>query len=153
MKKTIRILITAFAISIAAVGAMAEGQSAENEQASQTGREGFKGFFKDLNLSREQRLKLMEMRRGNQGKIRSMREELQTRIKELRSELKNPSSDNSRISSLTGEIKNLMGQLLDQRVQGVLQLKQILTPEQFSKFQDKIQNRQRFRKNWTDIGE
>ena len=44
--------------------------------------------------------------------------------------------DLAKVQSLTNDVKNLIGQLIDLKVDGVVFLKQTLTPEQFVKFQE-----------------
>ena len=55
---------------------------------------------------------------------------------ELKQELEKPAVDTNKINTLIADIKTLMGEQLDFRVNNILAMKQILTPEQFKKLQD-----------------
>jgi Spy/CpxP family protein refolding chaperone len=55
----------------------------------------------------------------------------------LRDELNKPGSDMAVVKKLAGELKNLQARQVDARVEGILDMKKVLTPEQFKAFQEK----------------
>ena len=59
------------------------------------------------------------------------------RLKELqlRHELEKTEANREAINKITKELKELQGVMLDQRVDSVLKMKQLLTPEQFERLQ------------------
>ncbi len=104
--------------------------------------EGGKGqFYKDLNLSDAQKKQLDE----NKAKIKDGMKTLFSAMKDnraaMRQELESEKLDMSKINMLNGELKKLEAQMLDYRLQGILQVRQILTPEQFKKFMAKTEDR------------
>ena len=59
-----------------------------------------------------------------------------------------------KIEPLANEIKSLQAQLIDSRINGIFAVKEILTPEQFAKFQQMAEKWQKERKgnfrNWRE---
>ena len=100
-----------------------------------------KGFAKDLNLTHEQQEKMKQHREANQEKKKQLRELMQAKRAELKAEIGKPALDSAKVYALASEIKSLFGQMLDLRIEGLLFMKQTLTPEQFEKFQKKINER------------
>ncbi|MCM8799039.1 MAG: periplasmic heavy metal sensor [Candidatus Omnitrophica bacterium] len=104
---------------------------------------------KKLNLSEEQEKKLEE-NREKQHKIMSelfkaLREEQEKLHQELgKSELKR-----EKVQPLLENIKSLQGKILEQKIEGIFAIKEILTPEQFTKFQEMTQKRMKHKgKGW-----
>ncbi|MBU9888757.1 MAG: Spy/CpxP family protein refolding chaperone [Candidatus Omnitrophica bacterium] len=95
-------------------------------------------FFKDLDLTPEQKAKVEAQREAQEGLSKPLREQIRTKMQGLHGELSKPASDKAVVNGLVGDINNLKGQLFAQRIDGVLELKQVLTPEQFGKVQAKF---------------
>ena len=93
-------------------------------------------IFDGLNLTPEQQEKIKAHKEENVVKTNSLRDQMKNKREELRVEMKNPNMDLAKVQSLTNDVKNLIGQLIDLKVDGVVFLKQTLTPEQFVKFQE-----------------
>jgi Spy/CpxP family protein refolding chaperone len=85
-----------------------------------------------LGLSDAQK-ELLAAHRANQ---REAATELRTRLQEtrkaLKAELTEPELDSAKIDLLQGELKSLHAQKADHRLAGVLEVREILTPDQFS---------------------
>lgn len=95
------------------------------------------GFFKELNLTEDQKAKLKAHREAQKEKNRALREQLKTKMQALHDEIGQPVTDKAKIDSQVAEINTLKGQLFAQHIDGVLGMKEILTPEQFAKMQEK----------------
>lgn len=104
------------------------------------------GFFKrdhdmkrmqeKLNLSAEQQ-ELMNAHKANQ---REQMEEFHNRTKttrgELKAELEKEELNMDTIDQIQSELKGLQATMADHRLEGTLEVRDILTPEQFSEFME-----------------
>ncbi|MDD5730808.1 MAG: periplasmic heavy metal sensor [Candidatus Omnitrophica bacterium] len=93
--------------------------------------------MKTLNLSPEQKEKIQKQREDNKQAWSQLNEKLRAKRLELKQELEKPAVDKNRIDAVIGELKTLTGEQLELRVNTILSMKQILTPEQFQKLQEK----------------
>jgi Spy/CpxP family protein refolding chaperone len=87
----------------------------------------------ELGLTEEQKEQLKEQRfQSNYKKIQTRSK---TRLKELelRHELQKKEVDREAIDRILKELKELQAAALDQKVESILRVKEILTPEQFEK--------------------
>ncbi|MBL7130947.1 MAG: periplasmic heavy metal sensor [Candidatus Omnitrophica bacterium] len=101
-------------------------------------REPKQRLIEELGLTVEQQEQIKEQCSENKEKNKELREKIRSKRLELKQELEKQNIDKSKIDSLVAEIKILMGQQLEQRVESILSMKEILTPEQFEKFQQKV---------------
>jgi Spy/CpxP family protein refolding chaperone len=92
--------------------------------------------FSELNLTAQQQDKIKSQKEENKQKTDLLKEQMRVKRLELKNEIVNANADTNKIKSLSNDIKNILGQLVDLRVDGILFLKQTLTPEQFAKFQE-----------------
>lgn len=93
-----------------------------------------KGFYKGLkklNLTAEQRSKLNTQRAAQRDAMKAIRQSIASKRRELRAEIDKETTDRARIDSIAAELKNLECRRIDQRIKGILQMKELLTPEQF----------------------
>ncbi len=107
------------------------------------GREGrhqekFQRMVQELNLSEEQQVRMKEQRQQHREQQQALRQQVKQKREELRQELEKPEIDPAHIQQISIELKELMGQKIDQQIQGILTTKEILTPEQFVQFQEKV---------------
>ena len=114
--------------------AFAEG----NDQYAETQHKhaGKQDFMKKLNLSPEQESQITKQQDMNKEKGNELRDKMRAKRLELKQELEKPTVDTNKINAIIVDIKTLMGEQLDFRVNNILAMKQILTPEQFKKLQD-----------------
>ena len=96
-----------------------------------------KDISKTLNLTPEQKEQIQQQRSINKQKWAELRDKMRAKRLELKSELGKPDTDMNKINAIINEIKNLTGQQLELRVNSILATKQILTPEQFKKLQER----------------
>lgn len=145
--KKILILATVIAVTLALSPAAAEAQygyedSGWKEEGGPRGQRGSQGqgkgkdLMEKLGLTEEQQEALREQREGHREKIRSLMETLRDKKAQLRVELEKEEVDKEKIDSLINEIKPLLGGQIELRVEGALAMKEILTPEQYKKFQE-----------------
>jgi Spy/CpxP family protein refolding chaperone len=98
-------------------------------------------IFKDLNLTDDQQQK-MELNRTEQFKkaqevSRSVKEE----YGKLQEAMKDPSVTKDKVEPIVARIKSLQAEIVDSRVSSIFAAKEILTPEQFAKFNKIIEER------------
>lgn len=105
----------------------------------QTMQQKHEEFTKELNLTQEQKDKIKAQRDSTKDKMKQLSEELKAKRLELKTEIEKPDMSSSKINSLASSIKNLYGQLLDIKISSATFLKEVLTAEQFSKMQKKIE--------------
>ncbi|MCX5701592.1 MAG: periplasmic heavy metal sensor [Candidatus Omnitrophica bacterium] len=93
--------------------------------------------LKELKLSPEQEQKIAAQRKQQQEQTQELKQKIAQMRKELAEELEQPKPDKSKVYALISEMKELMGKGLEQRVERILMLKEILTPEQMKKLEQK----------------
>ncbi len=107
---------------------------------------------RELNLTQEQQVKLETNRKAQRQEVDKLLTAINEKQAKLGEELKKPGVTRASIQPLANETKSLQAQLIDSRINGILAVKQILTPEQFDKFGQMTEKRQQNRKerfsNW-----
>ena len=109
---------------------------------------------KELNLTQEQQVKLEANRKAQRQEVNKLLTAIKEKQAKLAEELKKPGVTRAAIKPLENEIKSLQAKLIDSRINGILAVKQILSPEQFSKFGQMTEKWQKERKghsnNWRE---
>ena len=86
-----------------------------------------------LGLSEEQKEQLKEQRFNEKYNRMETRNKIRLKELELRHELEKEAVNQETINKIVSELKELQGIAIEQRVDSVLKMRQILTPEQFEK--------------------
>ncbi|MCK4532278.1 Spy/CpxP family protein refolding chaperone [bacterium] len=94
-------------------------------------------LIRELDLTSQQQEQLGKCREANHGQQRKSRDLLRDKRKELETELAKYDSDEGKIRGIGAQLTDLWGEAIEQRTNSVLEIKKILTPEQFEKFQQK----------------
>lgn len=94
-------------------------------------------LVKELDLTPEQRASVEKQCGEHREKNKEIGDKLRAKMDGLKEELEKKDTDRAKIDTFTGEIKNLQGELTEQRIGHILAVKAILTPEQFEKLQEK----------------
>ena len=90
--------------------------------------------FKQLDLSPEQEEQLQAHRNNHRGQGREFRESLRAKKEAIRNELQNEELNMEEIYKIHNELKGLLSNKADHRLEGILEVRKILTAEQFRKF-------------------
>lgn len=98
-------------------------------------------IFKELDLTSEQQAKLTENRQAQYEKTKELFKAIKEREEKLREVFNDPKATRITVESVVKEIKSLQAELIDNRVNGILAVRTILTPEQFAKFNQMIKKR------------
>ena len=121
--------------------AVSEGDNPESGKGYKSG-EG-KEFMKELNLTPEQKEKLKAQREARRATHKVMHEQMKTKMQALHAAIAKPGTTRANVDALIGEVNGLKGQMFSQRIDDLFAMKEILTPEQFVKMQEK-------HKGWMD---
>lgn len=108
-------------------------------------------MFKELNLTPEQKEKLKAHREANRQRAETLRQAMRAKREAMRLELEKPDFKADRARALHEDLKKLQAQAADARFNGILEVRQILTPEQFQKFHQLT--RQRMEERRADRGQ
>jgi Spy/CpxP family protein refolding chaperone len=131
-------------IVLAAVGSALAADTAGTEGKAKAGegmRAGHHAFFKDLNLTDEQRSRLDEKKKTDKEKMKAAFDAIRAKRELLREECQKADMDVAKAKQINEELKTLEAQMLDQRLQSIVEVRQILTPEQLKKFNEKMAER------------
>ena len=90
--------------------------------------------FKQLDLSPEQEEQLQAHRKNHRGQGREFRESLKAKKEAIRTELQKEELNMENIYKIHNELKGLLSNKADHRLEGILEVRKILTAEQFRKF-------------------
>jgi Spy/CpxP family protein refolding chaperone len=143
MKKTKLIIIGLAVVFLATSTVYAQMPGQKQKPADE-----YRGrMAKELNLTQEQEVKLEANRKAQRQEVNKLLTAIKEKQAKLGEELNKPGATRASIQTLAGEIKSLQAQLTDSRINGILAVKQILSPEQFDKFGQMTEKRQQNRKD------
>lgn len=141
--KLTKIVAVLAAIGLMAVGPVAYAESmGDNPEGGKCYKHGDgEAFFKELNLTPEQKAKLKAQREAKKENNKVTREELKAKMQALHETIAKPGTTRADVNGLVSEVTALKGQMFAQRIDGVFAMKEVLTPEQFAKMQAKHKER------------
>ena len=137
MKKMMRML-TVVAVVIAMVSTaqlVYAGPVWAAKDAHGGGKKGehFQKLIEQLDITDEQKKVLTEQRDEHWKKMKELREAMNENRKDLREELLKSDYSKTAVNRTVGEMKELQGEMIEQRVDHFLQIKEVLTPQQYKK--------------------
>ena len=136
------LMITAMAFSAPVLYAdQACDNGAQHDKAGAWKHDGKKGVFKDLNLTEEQKKLLEDNKAKNRSEMKAAFDEMKKKRDEMRQELQKEKLDMGKVTQITNDIKKLESEMSDRRLQSILEVRRILSPEQFKKFMSKMEER------------
>ncbi len=110
------------------------GPKGENRRDLMEGR--FKRMGKEIGITAEQEKKLEAHRKTHREQSRQLFEQMRQKREALQAEIEKPDMNMSQVNALQAELKSVQEKLADQRLEGILEVRKILTPEQFKKFHE-----------------
>ena len=147
------VLIMAAAVILTAAPAYAEYEGTGNQERTQKRQEAFENLVDELGLGKEQ----VDQLKAHRAKKREVNKELFMALKDerkkLKEELEKPESDKRAIKAIAKNIKKMQADLVDKKIDSVLEVKSILTPEQFIQFKEKLEKVHRRKKDRKCDGE
>ena len=102
--------------------------------------------FKQLELSPEQEKQLQDHRKNHREQGREFRENMKAKKEAIRNELQKEELNMENVYKIHNELKGLLIQKADHRLEGILEVRKILTAEQFRKFCELRKNMHPMRK-------
>lgn len=101
----------------------------------------FKEVSKELNLTPEQEEQLKKHRTQSREEMKEFRKKIADKREELGKELQKQKLDMEKISQLNSELKIMHSEMQDNRLKGILEVRNILSLEQYIKFKEFIGKR------------
>lgn len=139
MKKNIGIAIIGVAVIFLAVSLLYAQDYNDTEAFRRPAGKGQQGaIVKALNLTPEQEQKLQENRQAQRQQMARLTSALKAQREKLDEAIKKYSVTRVEVEPMVSAIKSLQSQLIDQRINGIFAVKEILTAEQFAKFQELV---------------
>lgn len=133
-------LIAILALASSAACAQSSGASGEQKKAFMEKKEAKRQeLYKELNLSEEQKKLLEENRNKHKERMKTLFAGMKEKMTFMRQELQKDTLDTAKINQTNNELKKLQTDMLDYRLDRILEVRKILTPEQFKKFMSKIE--------------
>ena len=108
--------------------------------------EKVKEMNKQLGVTQEQEQKLKEHREKNQAQMKALKDKLKEKREAIRQELEKTDFNEAQVKAIQNEIKTLQNQKEDIRLEGILEVRKILSQEQFKKFSEKMKEHKSFGK-------
>ena len=134
-------LVIAALFFVAVVPVCAEYEDKPKNARMNKRQEVVENLIDNLGLSQEQVEQIKKNKKAEIEKNRELHASLREYRQELKSELEKPESDNAEIERIAKSIKSIQADMVDVRIENVLKVKLILTPEQFREFAKKLENR------------
>jgi len=97
--------------------------------------------FEGIDLTAEQRDKLKAHREANMKNMKEIRQQMKEEKDALKDEFGKDVIDDARIAKIASELKKLSAQMVDQRINSILSLREILTPVQFQKMHARMEEK------------
>ena len=125
--------------ALVVTGASLRAEPSENSGArggpGAGGERPFEKIKAELGLTDEQAAKLRDHRQAHRQAGMALWQDARAKREALRAELEKPNFDENKVKSLQAAARAAQEKLQDHRLQGIIDVKKILTPEQFAKFQ------------------
>ena len=139
MKSLMKILtVAAVAVALALTGlpAYAGPVWAKEDACGGGGKKGehFQSLIDKLDVTDEQKETLTVQREEHWKKMKELREAMNENRQALREELLKDDYSKAAVKKTVSEMKDVQGEMIEQRVDHFLQMKEVLTPEQYRKF-------------------
>ncbi|MEK7287561.1 MAG: Spy/CpxP family protein refolding chaperone [Elusimicrobiota bacterium] len=100
-----------------------------------------------LGLSDDQKKKLREHRKTHREEAKKLRKEIKEKREAFQVELEKPELSADATKKAHAELQQVRNKMADHHLEGILAVRQILTPEQFKKFKEMMRQR-REGKRW-----
>ncbi len=121
---------------MASAYAMGPGDGPAGEKDGKKMEAHMKKIEKQLGLSPDQEKKIEDNRQAHKDEFKKLFEDMKDKRKALNEEFDKPDFSEDRARAIQGEIKDLQGKMADGRLERLLEMKKILTPDQFKKFRE-----------------
>ena len=107
-------------------------------------------IYAQLNLTDEQKKQLEDNKHKNQEQKKALFKHMKSVREELRQEFMKPDLDMNKVNAIHAQIKATQSQMADNRLNSVLEVRKILTPEQFKKFHELMKKHEKMERHHGD---
>jgi len=105
-------------------------------------RHGFvEKMLEDLGLTPEQKTALFENKKQHREEMKAVQEQIRIEREAIRAEFAKADTDRESVNSHAAKLKELQSRKVDLHIEGMIAAKEILTPEQFTKFMGKMKEK------------
>jgi len=142
MKRAYRKVLTiaiAFCMAFAANGAFAGAIRGQERPGRPPKEERVQKIIDELGLTEEQVQQIKQNKIEHQEQAEILQEKMKQIHTAIRTELLKETSNEKTLKELADELKSVQAAMVDHRIESLLRLKDILTPEQFAQFTEKME--------------
>ena len=132
---------TQIVIAVMMISLLVAGSAFADNSACPVGRDkaGYKdkmdSFSRDLKLTPEQDKMLKDAKQAHRSEMEGLGKAMKAKRQELQAALAAPGVTKQQVEPIAAQIKALQAQMIDSRIDGILKIKSILSPEQYQKLQ------------------
>ena len=137
-----------FSVSFAYAG---EGWGSQKSEADM--KKHFNKMAEDLKLTAEQKAALEKQREETGPKMKALKEKQRASREQLRAELDKATPDKAALAAIVEDLKNLTGEQMQMKIDKVLAMKKVLTPEQSAKMKGIMEEKKEFKGKQGDKGD
>ncbi len=94
-------------------------------------------IYEQLDLSEQQKKSLEVNREKNYSQVKKLKEQARSLKRQLKDEIGKPQMNEGRIQSLKAELNRVQSLITDSRLKGIMEVRDILTPQQYEYFHQK----------------
>lgn len=141
MKRNLLVALTAVLFALTCFSQSSYSENKEGgEDCGKPHQERMEKMINELGLTEEQVTAMKAYKEEHRENSKTQRQEMKSLRQSLKTELEKAEPDQAVIDSISTELKNAQAAMIDQRIESILGMKKILTPEQFATFQEKMGN-------------
>jgi Spy/CpxP family protein refolding chaperone len=96
-------------------------------------------MMKDVNLTEEQHKQLESHKTQMRNDMDKLVSDMESKEKALRNELAKDPVDMAKVNQIQADLKNLASQKIDQRVKHMIEMRQLMKPEQYKKMSENME--------------
>ncbi len=134
------LLVGVFALSMPLVYAVDEQKpEAADTDVQHKAEKGMQKLFKELNLTEEQHKQLEANKTKHREELNTLMQGMREKRELMRTEFQKDQINEAAVRGINNEIKGMQGRMADLRLEGMLSIRKILTPEQYKKFTEKME--------------
>ncbi|HOW42376.1 MAG TPA: periplasmic heavy metal sensor [Candidatus Omnitrophota bacterium] len=135
--KLVRYSLAAMMVLVCTGLAAAQPSDPDSQKRERKHRPQIEEVIKELNLTPEQQQQITQQRAKEKEQSEQLRQKIQDIRAQITQELDKPATDKAKVKALVTQMSGLIAQRVEQRIMGIVALKEILTPEQFKMLNEK----------------
>jgi Spy/CpxP family protein refolding chaperone len=143
LSRVSRVSAAAAAMIVLAAAAYAQLPEGDHAKMGKNWEERFNAIIKELRITPEQQQAISQQRTQEKTRSQELRQKMKSVREEITVELNKEVTDTAKLRSLISRMKELTGERIEQQIKGILELKKILTPEQFKELNEKRQQNEK----------